>query len=299
MIIKMQAIINRNKYVLGVILAGFAGIVLLGAHGASTASAETSGRNRSTTYVALGDSVASGLGLPAGFGATAEDQVCGRSSQAYAALVARGLGRMPRVTNVACQGAVVNNLVTPQTVGNTSVQPQLDAAFANGSPDVMTLTAGANDVKWATFIGACFATTCDTEANTNSADALLAALRSNLRNDLAAIQTRSQADVPTVAVTGYYRPMSDRCISSNITASEVAWISLQTDKLNAVIRETAREFNFTKYTAIDFTGHDICSADPWLQRPGVASEPAPFHPNAKGQQAMAQAVLRSLTLTSE
>lgn len=281
-------------------VAVLAGLVVLGSSGGTAAAAAD---NRIKTYVALGDSVAAGLGLVPGFGAPAEDQLCGRSSQAYAATVAAGLrtlsNKIPRVTNAACSGAVVNHLVVPQTVGSASVQPQLDTAFAAGVPDLMTLTAGANDVQWANFIGLCLASTCGTQANTDTADALLAGLRTNLRSNFTAVQERSHGQPPQVIVTGYYHPLSERCINGNLTAAEVAWLNLQTDKLNMVIQETSREFNFTKFAPVDFTGHDICSADPWMQRPGVPGEPAPFHPTAKGQEVIGKAVLRSLTTVSE
>src|SRR5882672_5758967 len=53
-----------------------------------------------TRYVALGDSVAAGLGLPAISG---DDARCGRSALAYPALVAANLKLS--LTNVACSGA--------------------------------------------------------------------------------------------------------------------------------------------------------------------------------------------------
>lgn len=257
----------------------------------SEESFQWGGNHRTKTYVAIGDSVAAGLGLPQDPNATTEDRLCGRSTQAYSDIVAAELNHKLATVDASCQGATVLNLTSPQNFSTASIQPQLDAAFANGTPRLITLTIGANDVRWANFIGACFATTCDTAANTAAANAYLEQLRTNLRAALAEIEARSQGRPPTVVVTGYYNPMSQQCVSSSLTSSEITWIGDQTAALNQVLQEVTKEFRFARFAPVDFTGHDICSADPWIQRPGVPGEPAPFHPNAAGQQAIAQAVL--------
>lgn len=259
-------------------------------------TSKTSTKKRVKSYVAVGDSVAAGLGLPLVPNATAEDVACGRSDQAYVTIVASKLDGNPLPKNVSCQGAAVNNLVLPQTVGTIIVGPQLDAAFADGTPRYMSMTMGANDIQWATFIGACFVTTCDTEANTAAAAALTAAMKAKMQAALLDIQFRSHGAAPQVAVTGYYQPMSDNCVAiSGLTLSEIDWLQEQTALFNAAIKSATENFSFAKFAPIDFTGHDICSADPWIQRPGgIPGEPAPFHPNIKGQQAMAEAVLTTL-----
>src|SRR4029078_1200943 len=84
-------------------------------------------------YVALGDSVATGLGLAAAPSATTEDMACGRSPQAYKSQVANAInqklhefGLHMSDKNAACQGAVVDNLSMPQVVGPLTARPQLD-----------------------------------------------------------------------------------------------------------------------------------------------------------------------------
>jgi lysophospholipase L1-like esterase len=260
--------------------------------GSATVSAWGNEGHQSQKYVALGDSVAAGLGLPPNPQGTNEDKICGRSPQAYSSIVASTLSL--DATNVACQGAVVKNLSESQTIGSTSIQPQLNAAFAGGTPKLITLTIGANDVRWADFIRACFVTTCDTEANTKAADAYLASLESNLKMGLIYTWARGFWQTPPVVVTGYYQSVSDKCASSSLTPSEIAWFRLQTDKFNTTLQKATKDFYFAKFAPVDFTGHDICSPDPWIQRPGVPGEPAPFHPNVKGQEAMAKAVVKTL-----
>ncbi len=158
------------------------------------------------------------------------------------------------------------------------------------------MTIGANDAHWAAFIGACFAAiNRDTEANTQAAATYIAAMQAKLSAALADIQSRSRFVPPVVVVTGYYNPVSLQCVNANFTAGEVDWLTRQTDALNNALQTAAGQTSwFTWFAPVDFAGHDICSADPWVQRPGVPGELAPFHPTARGQQVMGQAVLQSL-----
>ena len=257
-------------------------------------------------YVALGDSVAAGLGLPLAAGATAEDTACGRAPQAYSSTVAAGIkAKLHNTklqlthTNTACQGAVVSNLTQPQTISALTVQPQLDKAFTGGTPHLISLTIGANDVHWADFIGACFsAANCDTAANTTAAHAYLSSMQSQLASTLSDIRNRGNSYIPPITVvTGYYNPISTQCINPNFTAGEVNWLTNITADFNTALKTTTENAGwFTAFAPIDFTGHDICSAAPWIQRPGVPGEPAPFHPNALGQEAMGKSVLNALGL---
>ena len=105
------------------------------------------------TYAALGDSVAAGLGLLAASNATNQDLQCGRTTQAYPYIVAQTLG--VQLIDVACSGATAGDLVTQQGVSGPNITPQLDIAFAAGTPQLITITAGANDVHWDDFLRYC------------------------------------------------------------------------------------------------------------------------------------------------
>lgn len=257
-------------------------------------------------YVALGDSVAAGLGLPSVPSATEEGTACGRSAEAYSTTVADGINtQLNKVrlslasSNAACQGAVVGNLTQPQAIGSTTMQPQLGRAFASGLPTLLTLTIGANDVHWSSFISACFsAANCNTPENTMVAHAYIASMQDQLTNTLVGIRSRSPYGLaPITVVTGYYTPVSMQCVSPNLSADEVNWLTSITADFNNALRTATHDAGwFTKFAPVDFTGHDICSSDPWIQRPGVTGEPAAFHPNAQGQKAMGDAVLSTLGL---
>lgn len=244
-------------------------------------------------YVALGDSVAAGLGLPRQSGG---NSACKVSYQAYPGYVASALG-IP-YSNVACSGATIGDLVTEQHLNNTSadVAPQLDAAFANGTPSFMTLTAGANDVQWQTFVRKCYSGNCGSATDQAAATTLVRAMQLKLNYALQSIARRSNGATPTVLITGYYRPFAANCPGqSSITAPEMQWLNAQTDALNYALASTARNYSFVRFVPVDFSGHELCSANPWIQ--GI-NDSAPAHPTAQGQWAIAQAVLGSMQGTT-
>jgi len=247
--------------------------------------------NSNGGYMALGDSVAAGLGLPASASPSASDSQCGRSPQAYAYQVAAAVGK--RLSHVACSGATAGDLFTKQGVNGPNITPQLDQAYANGNkPSLITLTAGANDVQWSTFVQKCYAATCGTSFDTAVLKASLAALEAKLYYAFYSIQVRSGTSTPPrVVATGYYNPLSSQCVAvsqGKLTANEVTWVTNSLNSLNRTIQSVAAKFDFVRYAAVNFSGHDLCSADSWIQ--GQA-DPAPIHPTAAGQSAIARSVI--------
>jgi lysophospholipase L1-like esterase len=237
----------------------------------------------SGTYVALGDSVAAGYGLPLSTNATSQDQQCKRSPQGYPNLVAKDLG-MPLV-NAACSGATVGDLFTRQGVDGPNIPAQLNTAFASGTPKLISITAGANDVEWDDYIQACYALDCTRRGYDGTISALITVMKGKYHIALTDIHARSNGKPPKVLMTGYYNPLSTSCVSatSRITSKELTWLNAKRDQLNNAIRDVARQYSFAEFVPINnFTGHDICSADSWIQQN--------MHPTARGQQAIAQAV---------
>lgn len=245
----------------------------------------------SPRYVALGDSVAAGAGLPQG----ADAGQCGRSAEAYPTIIAASL--RTSVTNLACSGAKVSDgVVNAQQVGGSSVPGQLDRAFANGRPDLITITVGANDVRWVDFIGKCYVGTCGTLGDTLASAGYLTYLQGKLAYTLHEIRERSGNNPPLVLISGYYNPISDTsCTGSAITSRELTWIDNETLNLNKAINQTVTAANkltaytFVSYVPLTFTGHGLCSGDPWVQGP---RDSAPLHPTATGQAAIARSFLR-------
>jgi lysophospholipase L1-like esterase len=277
----------RPSRVLGLLAAGTA----LGNFISPAAANTQSGRINKNAYYALGDSVAAGLGLRQSPKATPEDKLCGRSSEAYSAIVAANLKLA--LSNVACSGAVVANLSATQKVDGSNIPAQLNEAFAKGPPKLITITIGANDVNWSGFLTQCFTGACNTAANTKVAGADLTKLSHGLEKDLQSIKKRSSVDqdpAVTTVVTGYYNPMSNRC---GLPAGNVAWLSEEADKLNATLEGVTQHFSFARFAPVEnyFAGHGICTPDPWVQ-PLLGA--APLHPTDQGQQAIAESVLNAL-----
>lgn len=242
-------------------------------------------------YAALGDSVAAGLGLSPLPGGTRGDTTCGRSTEAYPYKVAASQGKT--LMHIACSGARAGDLFTRQGVRGTLRAPQLRTAFANGTPGLISITAGANDVRWVTFLKKCYASRCGTATDTRVANAYQKVLTAKLHVLLLDIQRRSGGNPPTTVLTGYYNPLSVACstLEPRFTAEEIAWATERLNILNQTIQSVTAQYSFATFAPVSFASHDACSADPWVQ--GQDDE-APFHPNAKGQDVIADAVLSAL-----
>jgi lysophospholipase L1-like esterase len=235
------------------------------------------------SYAALGDSVAAGQGLNASAGQ------CGRSSLAYPAIVAEEAGLT--LDHIACSGATARSLSIRQRVDGPNIPAQLNAAFASGTPELITITAGANDVQWDRFLLKCYRAECGTTADTFLAEQLRTALRATLHLNMRDIERRGSGSPPTVILTGYYNPVSLRCATENeeITRDEIRWLNRQTSRLNSTIRAVSLNYDFVRFAPVTFSSHDICSNDPWVQD---LNDSAPFHPNEAGHEAIANSILR-------
>ena len=65
--------------------------------------------------------------------------------------------------------------------------------------------------------------------------------------------------------------------------------------LNAVIANGAETFGY-RTAQPDFSGHELCAPQPYVQ--GL-DEPAPLHPNARGQLVIALAAERAILAIDE
>jgi lysophospholipase L1-like esterase len=259
---------------------------------AAQAEPQSGPASKRKIYAALGDSIAAGAGLPGKATPRGNDTRCDRSKQAYGFAVAKS-AKLP-IVHAACSGATAGDLVTKQSVEGPNIASQLNQAYAAGTPQLITISAGANDVKWADFIQACYyADNCARDSSSAAAASLRAILQGKLEYAINSIYNRSGGSPPTVILTGYYNPFSPACaeLQPRITATEIAWLTQQTAALNQTIREVADNHSFVKYAPVHFMGHDICSKSPWVQ--GLA-DPAPFHPTAAGQKAIARSVINTL-----
>ncbi len=269
------------------LLSGLAAIILLGAlaawlalrHGTKQPAPETSRK----VYVALGDSVAAGAGLETPSDASA----CDRNQEAYPDVLATQLNY--RLTSVACSGATLTNgIMGRQDVNQAWVSPQLNQLYVRPKPTLITMTIGANDIQWTDILARCYQAICGTTADSELMSSRLGAVTRSLRSALSQIKTHYNAAVPTVLVTGYYQLFSGtntQCPDvSGTNAAERLWWRQEQTSTDAALQSAVMGFGFAHFVPISFSGHELCSNDPWVQ--GLA-DGAPFHPNDEGQTAIA------------
>jgi len=243
---------------LAIALVPLAGIVAF----ALPASAAT------VDYVALGDSYASGTGVP-----PYSDLTCTRSTRGYPVLWA--IQHSPSsFVNVSCGGA------TTADVLNNQLGP------LNAGTDLVTLQIGGNDVNFANTVLACGPLT-STNGCLNSINSGLNLARNTLpgRLDNTYAQVRSRAPNAKIVVLGYVRLVEPNGNCLNRTKRTA--LNNAADELNTIIkgRVQAAGANFVYIDAIArFTGHGACGNSPWLHTLSLTEGVQAAHPNLNGNQ---------------
>jgi hypothetical protein len=237
--------------------------------------------------VVIGDSTAAAVGNPAAANASALDHACGRSSQSYAADLA--LVNNWNVLNLACSSATIQNgLLGVQVLNNGQVAPaQLDEVQRATHAKVIIVSVGADDVEWSIMTRLCVASTvCNDKVSTAYFDQLLGSFTRSyyqLLGDLADLP-----GTPAVLVNEYYSPFGPNigCLARyGLTAAKEKVLLARLGQLNTVLAEGAQTFGFGVADP-PFTGHELCTADPYVQGP---DDSAPLHPTAAGELAIALA----------
>jgi lysophospholipase L1-like esterase len=239
------------------------------------------------SYVALGDSVAAGDGLED----ASDSSACNRTDEAYPNLVASSLNFS--LKSVACSGATLAaGILASQAVNDLQETPQVTQLFAQPKPKLITITIGANDTGWTSLLEKCYISTCGTAADSAAVQAELATVSTNLQTVLSDIKNQYGAQLPTVLVTGYYQVFPATATScadlTGIDASEQAFGRTLQSSISTTIQKVVSANNFAQFVPIDFSGHELCTAQPWVQ--GLNAS-APYHPNDAGQAVIAQQVV--------
>ncbi|MCK8681615.1 SGNH/GDSL hydrolase family protein [Streptomyces lichenis] len=261
---------------------------------ASTLAAPGPGTAALGTYVALGDSFASGAGVP-----EQTDTGCARSSRNYPALLNAELAPTAH-RDVTCGGATTVHLTSAQS---PTAPPQFDALSAD--TDLVTLTIGGNDIGFADIIVRCVTLglldingrPCRTSYTWTGQDQLAAAIRDTAPRIAAAIDgVRARAPKARVLVTGYPAILPDdggNCpFTVSIAKGDAPWLRDTHKRLNTMIAQSAAAQGADYVdTYTPSIGHDACkpAGTRWME-PLFTSAAAPFHPNAAGERAMADAV---------
>lgn len=242
-------------------------------------------------YVALGDSVAAGIGLPN----FSDSSACDRTLEAYPNKLANSLHY--KLLSVACSGATTQDgLLSSQSVNQLALPAQLSAALKADKPKLISLTIGANDANWTTYIQKCYTQVCGSEADTAAVQQNVNLAMTNLNTALSRIKDAYPSGPPTVIVTGYYRlfPVAKvlNCPElTGIDTAELSWIGWLQDSIDTSLQTAASQQSFVKFVPLSFVGHELCTADPWVQ--GLSGK-APFHPTSAGQSAIAGQILKSI-----
>jgi lysophospholipase L1-like esterase len=245
-------------------------------------------------YVALGDSYASGAGVP-----DIVDETCSRSDRNYPSLVNAALSPGDH-KDVTCGGATTEHLNSGQF---PSVPPQLDALSSD--TDLVTLTVGGNDIGFAGIIVRCVAlgalnplgAPCKASYTWTGHDELAATIEKTAPKISKALSDiRVRAPHAKILISGYPAILPDdgsNCPSVvSIAKGDAPWLRDTHKRLNTMISEQAAEHGAVYVdTYSKSIGHDVCKpvGTRWLE-PLITEEAAPFHPNAAGEKAMADAV---------
>lgn len=231
------------------------------------------------TYVALGDSAASGMGIPP------EEGTCRRSERAYGPLLAARHGYT--LVNRTCAGARVGDVL-----GTSDVQgpPQIDGLDSDTA--LVTLMIGANDLGYAGLLaGRCAedasGSGCDPAESQERVAVRLEAIGKELRVLLDAITTR--APQARVLVVGYADALgAGPCLAMPLTRAAFAAAAEAVVDLNGVLRSAADDAGAEFVDTYDATrGHGVCDDEPWVNNLITGGDGAPGHPRSAYHAAVA------------
>ena len=293
-------------------------VAALGVSGCTSGDAASPGEQRTTSspsrstdpsaaapayahYVALGDSYSAGPLIPT----TDLAGGCLRSDHNYPSLVARRLG-VRVFTDATCSGAGTRDLTRAQhPFEGSTIPPQLSSL--SKSTDLVTVGIGGNDLNlFGTLIRTC--TDLRAQDPTGSPctkqlaalgpdlDATTATISANVAEALRAI--RKRAPRAEILLVGYLRLVPDRgtCPALPLADGDYAEGRRISRALDHALRRAARRVHTRFVDAYALSrGHDICSAEPWVNgRVTDRQRALAYHPLATGMRAVADRVLASL-----
>jgi lysophospholipase L1-like esterase len=251
-------------------------------------------RRHPLRYVALGDSFASAPLVPV----TDVANGCFRSSNNYPSLVARKLHA--KLDDHSCGGAQTSHL-------SSSQYPDVPAQLPAVQPGVnlVTIGIGGNDEGlFRLLTSRCpqlrasdpEGAPCQAAMSSTGSDVLLQILgRTQARITAAVREVHQRAPDAKVLVVGYPQIVAadHACAKLPLARGDYAYAA----RINLALTETLRKAaQATGNTYVDVysasKGHDVCSADPWVNG-SVTDEKraAAFHPFAVEQEAVASLVV--------
>jgi lysophospholipase L1-like esterase len=253
--------------------------------------------------VALGDSYTAGALLPTDL--RASPLGCLRSPRAYPVRVAAALA--VSLKDVSCASAGVADMTAAQRTNLGTNAAQLNALAPDDS--LVLLTLGGDDLGFTNVLDKCmelsftdpWGSPCQAHYTQGGTDQLATAVRAEvprMKAVLAAIAAR--APRARIVFVGYpdLFPLSGGCWPAvPITNGDIAYLRGIELQLNAVLAADARAANATFVNTYRPTiGHDFCQREGVRDVEGLipGSWALPFHPNTRGQEAIAAAVLAAV-----
>lgn len=277
---------------LSVLLAGIAAPALAAgpAHGA--------------TYVAMGSSFASGLGVATRVPGSPPG--CARSTADYAHVLARKRGL--HLVDMTCAGATTADILDRSQAGQP---PEIDAVDADTR--LVTITIGGNDLA---YIGNLWAESCLRRPDAVPAawhpqdckvvpeDQVQAASRRlPMQFHRIITQIRARAPHAEIVLVDYTNilPSHGSCPQRlPLSPEQIAAGRRVAAQLARITAEAAKADHVKLVAASAVTmAHDVCAADPWVSgfrfppNPRVFA-PVPYHPTGQAMAAIAAAVDRAL-----
>jgi len=255
------------------------------------------------TVVALGDSYTAGDLLPLNLKATPLG--CARSAQAYPTLVANAL--RATLVDAACTGAGVQDMTGTQRTYLGTNSPQLNVLTPGDA--VVMLTLGGDDMGFWSTLDTCmalsvtglFGSPCERHFTSGGTDQLAARVAAEAAKITAVLaDIRARAPRARIVVVGYpdLFPQQGGCWPAvPITNGDIAYLRSLEIQLNTILAaDAAAEGATFADTYTPTIGHDFCQSAKVKDVEGLipTSLAYPFHPNARGQAAMAAAVLAAL-----
>lgn len=264
---------------------------------ASTAAPAVAAPPTPLNYVNFGDSYSAGWGAyapAASQNANFTEAPCGIGGRPDQVTKFGHLHSVTLVGDYACAGATIGTPTNPMepvpTIGQQIEKAALDGAL-NSSTDLITLTAGGNDVGFAKFVATCAADPTPTadDCRAFAAAGTLAARALDVQGTVYAIHYHAQH--AQIAWIGYPHifalagePTTVLPGGGILSPAAAAVFDAGVDTLNAVLAIKAAEAHvtFVDVTA-QFTGHEIGSSDSWFNFvPAGPLSRFNLHPTARG-----------------
>lgn len=251
-------------------IAAYVGSLLLVAATALTgaSAAQASPQAAPGGYVALGDSYSSGVGAGGYLPASGD---CKRSTKAYPYLWAAA-NSPAGFDFTACSGARTGDVLASQLTPLSS------------ATDLVSISVGGNDAGFGEVMTTCVLrsdSTCLSRIDTATAY-IDSTLPGKLDSVYSAIRTK--APDARVVVLGYPRFYQLGTLCPGLSATKRKAINAAADHLDTALAKRAADFGFgfgDVRTA--FTGHELCSADPWMHSVSLPDPTESYHPKAPGQ----------------